>query len=384
MTQFLLACYDHGDRSARDGSFWVWVHPDLRPELLTRFFYDFVAKVAPAVPSSLTGGSIQGGWAGIDSQWGCVYRFFNGGRDYLDRPGRYIVVCAFYRSQVTDRFNGLNLLSSSELFGRWASSAEVPLPAPQGDLSLDLDVALPPESECLDDKGQIKQKGAECTDLVAAGKPFHCTVVCDTAGTRVERREPPIAATPAREPPGAVSGLREAYRLNPSAEADRSPVPLTKSADLPARRLSGVGVYSVPKKLAVAIIVLVVVVVAVVAIVHIFSINTRPSPRLAVSTSSPLQISTKPNAPPPPKVIVGTTLKQENGAAHIPMPVSGKMLPANSQIRVQQEFPPIRNVQGRNIRYIRQHPFVLAFGFVPGLIFGLLFGRLIWKRRGPA
>ncbi|HMO83411.1 MAG TPA: hypothetical protein PKC18_00675 [Lacipirellulaceae bacterium] len=93
--QLLFALYDPG-AAARNGSHWTWHSSSLPMSLLDRVFYE-ANEQRPEAPSALTTENVWGGVARIDDAYVAVYRFADGGRDRLGRPGRWVLVVAFVR-----------------------------------------------------------------------------------------------------------------------------------------------------------------------------------------------------------------------------------------------------------------------------------------------
>ena len=126
----LLAAFDQSHLSA-DGTYWSWRHPEIPREILDRFYYDFAAKHWPTLDAEPEE-AFRGGCARVDARWLSWYRFLNGGRDKMGRPGRYVLVAAFVETQAGGLQDYLGLLQSP-LFDALALQAgtECPLPAPQ-------------------------------------------------------------------------------------------------------------------------------------------------------------------------------------------------------------------------------------------------------------
>lgn len=89
------ALYDSARRSSQ--SAWVWRHSDLNDRVLDTFYYGVVAPRFGLEPE------LQATFATVDDEWCCWYRLFDGGRDSLGRPGRFLVAAALMlRSDVTE------------------------------------------------------------------------------------------------------------------------------------------------------------------------------------------------------------------------------------------------------------------------------------------
>ena len=89
------ALYDSARRASQ--SAWVWRHSDLSDRVLDTFYYGVVAPRFGLEPE------LQATFATVDDEWCCWYRLFDGGRDSLGRPGRFLVAAALMlRSNVTE------------------------------------------------------------------------------------------------------------------------------------------------------------------------------------------------------------------------------------------------------------------------------------------
>lgn len=129
-TRCLLAAFDQAHLNS-DGTYWSWRHADLTLDILDAFYYDFAAKHWPTLDTPPEE-SFRGGCARVDARWLCWYRFLEGGRDKVGRPGRYVVVAAFVESSSGDFQDCLGLLQSP-FFDALALQArtECPIRAPE-------------------------------------------------------------------------------------------------------------------------------------------------------------------------------------------------------------------------------------------------------------
>lgn len=112
------------------GNYWTWFDEELPLELLNRFYYEIAVKHLAPEPNKLTADDLWGGIASFDSDWMVLYRFFNGGYDQQDRPGRYVVLTAWIR---TDESTGIDLLPilTNKTFQKIATiSKKLPVPPP--------------------------------------------------------------------------------------------------------------------------------------------------------------------------------------------------------------------------------------------------------------
>ncbi|MDO4426225.1 MAG: hypothetical protein Q4D17_10745, partial [Planctomycetia bacterium] len=76
---------------APGGGYWTWRSSKIYPGELDSLYYDFLRKNLAESPNSLTPRNLHGG-AVVLPDWLVVYRFFNGGRDTHNRPGRYVIL----------------------------------------------------------------------------------------------------------------------------------------------------------------------------------------------------------------------------------------------------------------------------------------------------
>ncbi len=103
MTKCRFALYDPAHRSP-DGSYWTWRADGLDVGQLNRLYYDVAAKNCPPEPNRLRPGDVWGGIAELGEDQVGVYLFFNGGRDLLGRPGRFVLLATLLeRKEVQDR-----------------------------------------------------------------------------------------------------------------------------------------------------------------------------------------------------------------------------------------------------------------------------------------
>uniref|UniRef100_A0A7C4QR57 Uncharacterized protein n=1 Tax=Schlesneria paludicola TaxID=360056 RepID=A0A7C4QR57_9PLAN len=88
-----FAVYDPSEHSGQ-GSYWSWHAEALDRHLLDRLYYEVARHNRPRDPNALDQQTIVGGFARIESKWIFGYRFGNGGRDALGRPGRFVLMVA--------------------------------------------------------------------------------------------------------------------------------------------------------------------------------------------------------------------------------------------------------------------------------------------------
>jgi hypothetical protein len=186
MSLVLLAAYDPAHSSSA-GDYWAWKPKNLPKSMLDSFYYDVFAKNLPRDPAKIGPDDCVGGYAQIGGEWGCWYRFLNGGRDQFNRLGRFVIGCAFVRLEESRKLNFSRILQSThfkELSG--VASKSAPLPAP-GCLEFEFDpfpVTTSPalrsrflESEVVEFTGDeaIRQTG-DLVAFVSADVACHCKV----------------------------------------------------------------------------------------------------------------------------------------------------------------------------------------------------------------
>lgn len=74
---------------------WIWWHSEI-PEFRLNKLYSTLAKDIPINITDLTYDDTIAGVIKIDSQWACVYRMLNGGRDAVGRQGRIVLNVALF------------------------------------------------------------------------------------------------------------------------------------------------------------------------------------------------------------------------------------------------------------------------------------------------
>jgi len=182
-----FAAYDPAHSSSA-GDYWAWRHPDLPKRLLDSFYYEVFAKNLPRDPAKIGLNDCVGGYAQIQGEWGCWYRFFNGGRDQFNRLGRFVIGCAFVRLEESRKGNLSGILQATQFNELSAiASASPPLPAP-GKLDFEFNpipIASPPSRLSAFLGGEvIEYQGDDANrlvgDLVAFIPPdvaCHCDVL---------------------------------------------------------------------------------------------------------------------------------------------------------------------------------------------------------------
>ena len=186
MNNGYLAAYDPACGSPV-GDYWVWSHQAIPRKVRDSFYYTIFGTDLPQNPGEITAEHCIGGYAQIDAEWGCWYRFLNGGRDQLNRPGRYVICCAFVRLGGDPSWDWSGVLTSAP-FKELAAVAPTahPLPSPA---SLEYDfnpvpvTTRPPLLDALLGGKTIQHDGDTALNLagqlaafVPADVPCHCKV----------------------------------------------------------------------------------------------------------------------------------------------------------------------------------------------------------------
>ena len=125
-----LAAFDQAHLSA-DRTYWTWHHPDLSMHVLDNFLYDCATKHWPDEAAPIAAIRIRGGFASVDRNWFCWYRFLEGGRDKVGRPGRVVLLAAFVRALDHRDLDWSGVLESpqfNEVAVQVATKCPVPVP----------------------------------------------------------------------------------------------------------------------------------------------------------------------------------------------------------------------------------------------------------------
>jgi len=112
MSPVLLAAYDSAHSSA-GGDYWVWSHHEVLADLRNCVYYNFLAKALPKDGEDMGPGNCVGGYVQITDDWGCWYRFFDGGRDQFNRLGRLVICCGFVPTRGSVRWDCSSILDSA-------------------------------------------------------------------------------------------------------------------------------------------------------------------------------------------------------------------------------------------------------------------------------
>jgi hypothetical protein len=189
--RFYLACYDPGG-DATDGSFWAWQHPALKADMLDEFYYGFASKHLP-LPSTQSArfltlpNGLCGGCAGISHQWSCWYRFVDGGSDVRGRPGRIVLLAAFFNPLDGQGRNTSGVLRNAIIQGYAQQAPSMcPIPPPASMELLFSEVVasvdrvqrekLEGESVVNFDGTNAMNAGGDLIANIPPGNSFDCTV----------------------------------------------------------------------------------------------------------------------------------------------------------------------------------------------------------------
>ena len=123
-----LALLDPSYRTP-DLSSWPWAAAELSRPLLDQIYYKWLAESALTKLDLLSGAKFWGGVVCVDEQTICWFRFLEGGRDTLGRPGRIVLLCAL---GTRNEYAGSSGILVGQDFASVAASARtsIPVPAP--------------------------------------------------------------------------------------------------------------------------------------------------------------------------------------------------------------------------------------------------------------
>ena len=137
--QIHLALYDPSFLGS-NRSYWTWSSSIIPDRLLDECYYRFLIKQKPEKPEQIHKNDLFGGIIELQN-WVVVYRFYNGGRDLRDRPGRYVILTGWIKRNET-LHRAPSKIFSSAVFESFAWNApQCPVPQPD---SLDIDVSGTP------------------------------------------------------------------------------------------------------------------------------------------------------------------------------------------------------------------------------------------------
>ncbi len=136
--QIHLALYDPSFISS-DRSYWTWRSSIIPASLLDECYYRFLIKKRPEKPEQIQNKDLFGGIVELQN-WFVVYRFYNGGRDLHDRPGRYVILTGWIKRDDVNTC-APNAIFSLSVFETFALTPPCPVPQPD---SLDIELSGTP------------------------------------------------------------------------------------------------------------------------------------------------------------------------------------------------------------------------------------------------
>jgi hypothetical protein len=170
------------------GNYWTWSADDLPPVLRDLLYRQFAVKHLHPDVNVLSGETLWGGIVHIAAETASgsgrvvLYRYFNGGRDRKNRPGRYVMLTAWLKADDIKTVSGhqifgcLRPVFDTAVFQHVLDHCkELPIPAPAV-LSENFSLPLPPAdgSETFADnrfhkhiKIENSEVGAEKTESAA-------------------------------------------------------------------------------------------------------------------------------------------------------------------------------------------------------------------------
>lgn len=199
------------------------------------------------------------GAASLDGQWGCWYRFADGGRDTHDRSGRFVLFCAFLRRAEAARHDVFARLLEEPVYCALCDSAiaNCPVPAP-ATLALDFDAeAVEPPSQDLDDlrrdgqrtfHGRWSLRQASRVLAYLTEPRWSCTFPITSEDCRVSIKLETVANTLADDSLARVDSIPELQpKVSSRIEADKQPPGMLGNAEkLPSENRFFVGLLRVP------------------------------------------------------------------------------------------------------------------------------------------
>jgi len=114
-----------------DGNYWTWADTGLQPEALRHFYTEYASKHRPPKPNGLTQDDIWGGIVRAENNV-VVYRYFNGDKDDIGRPQRFVLLTAWIPVSQGKTLNVFSaILTSSPVFQHVNENAkQIPVPKP--------------------------------------------------------------------------------------------------------------------------------------------------------------------------------------------------------------------------------------------------------------
>lgn len=167
-----MAAYDPAHASL-NGNYWVWQHPRLTAESLNQLHAEFARSHLPAQPNLLTAAEVHGGCIGLKDGWCAIYRAYNGGRDLLGRPGRYLLLAAFFQRGQIDNVDPAAILEHGT-FAEWARGQPLKGPGqpPHGFEDQFVDVKMVTAAAASVADTNVSESWRKCQQLPAEAR-FH-------------------------------------------------------------------------------------------------------------------------------------------------------------------------------------------------------------------
>ena len=115
------------------GNYWTWYAETLPLEMLQDFYKEFPVKNLPKSPSDLAKPNLWDNFAPITvcyEDWTVVYRFFSGGNDKSGRPGRYIILTAWMKTEEAEGVDLSSIQRSTVFRDVGNNPRRLPMPKP--------------------------------------------------------------------------------------------------------------------------------------------------------------------------------------------------------------------------------------------------------------
>ena len=233
---------------APGGGYWTWRSSKIYPRELDSLYYDFLRKNLAESPNSLTPRDLHGG-AVVLPDWLVVYRFFNGGRDTHNRPGRYVILTGWIPRNETPAEEILSFWEL-EAFQELAQTVP-PCPVPEQELEehlpagryADFTSAAAPKPGLYPPGSSVTSAMRDILALSIQGSwkesKYHLTFHLDNQNERIELHEikTPPKPTPKSDFSPTVSSPKSyaSYEEKPYVSPKMS-VPARESRPMPQRR----------------------------------------------------------------------------------------------------------------------------------------------------
>lgn len=233
---------------APGGGYWTWRSSKIYPRELDSLYYDFLRKNLAESPNSLTPRDLHGG-AVVLPDWLVVYRFFNGGRDTHNRPGRYVILTGWIPRNETPAEEILSFWEL-EAFQELAQTVP-PCPVPEQELEehlpagryADFTSAAAPKPGLYPPGSSVTSAMRDILALSIQGSwkesKYHLTFHLDNQNERIELHEIKTPPKPTPKPdfsptvssPKSYASYEEKTYVSP-----RMPVSTRESRPMPQRR----------------------------------------------------------------------------------------------------------------------------------------------------